>query len=117
MKIKVLTVALGLLIGGPALAQDDTGLTTTDDTVNAMMADWFVYDEACRGSTPDQGADGFCGAREYIGWTLNQHGVCLAESEDLLEKSWQICNKESVMFEDPLSQVRADIGAQSPVTQ
>lgn len=117
MKIKALTVALGLLIAGPALAQNDTGFTTTDDTVNAMMADWFVYDEACRGSTPEQGADGFCGAREYIGWALNQHGVCLAESEDMLEMFWETCSKESITFDDPLADVRADIGAQAPVSQ
>lgn len=116
MSFKAIIATLGLLAASPALAQDNS-FTTTDDTVNAMMADWFVYDEACRGSSPDQGADGFCGAREYIGWALNQYGVCLAESEDTLEKYWETCSSDSIKFDDPLVDVRPDIGAQAPLAE
>lgn len=114
MKSLIAAFFLGLVSVSPVSAQDSTGFTTTDDTINAMMADWFVYDEACRGTNPSQGADGFCGAREYIGWALNQSDVCLAESEDLTQKFWQKCTAESVRFEDPLAGVRDQLGAQAP---
>lgn len=106
--LKSLTVIAALFCAAPAFAQDGE-FTTTNDVVNAMMTDWAEYDAACRGTSPSQGADGFCGARDYIGWSLNQSGVCLAEDVQTGAQVWEICKEESYMFEDPIADIRADL--------
>lgn len=96
-----------LMASGPAFAQSGS-FTTTNDAVNGMMQDWGLYDEACRGLNPNQGSDKFCSAREYIGWALNQSGVCLADDENT-GRHWETCKDGSYEFPDPLADVRAEL--------
>lgn len=102
--LKKLTLIAGILFAGPVMAQNG-GFTTTNDVVNGMMQDWGEYDAACRGLNPSQGADRFCAAREYIGWALNQSGVCLADDENT-GRHWEACKEGSYEVPDPLADIR-----------
>lgn len=62
-----------------ALLIPTTTLADTGPSVARMQADWAEYDAACRGTTPDQGSIGFCGARSYISWALTREGICLSD--------------------------------------
>lgn len=104
--IKSLSVMATLLFATPVLAQSG-GFTTTNDVVNQMMASWAEYDMACQGTNPSQGSDKFCGAREYITWTLSENGICLVDTPKAGD-IWQTCTAESYVPADPLADARAD---------
>jgi len=69
-------------------------------TIDEMKTDWALYDAACRGTTPAQGSDGYCGARSYIAWRLAEEGVCLSESTG----GWTKCSaKDAYRAPNPIS--------------
>ncbi len=103
-----------MLCATPVFAQDagfsastENGtFTTTNDVVNAMIVDWGNYDTACRGSSPSA-AEGFCGARDYIGWALGESGVCL--NDEATGSRWEVCAADSYAAADPLADIREDL--------
>lgn len=104
--IKSLSVMATLLFATPVLAQTGS-FTTTNDVVNQMIVSWGEYDAACRGTSPSQGADGFCGARDYITWVLSENNICLSDDPQSGDV-WQTCGPDSYVPEDPIAEIRQD---------
>lgn len=97
------SILVALVIGAQTAQAEPLDQSMMAPSDWALLQDYEMYQHRCHGNSGDDPDTWIaCGARNYIGYLLDQSGYCFGQTEQIeFEWTWHVCDKKSLRFEKP----------------